>query len=258
MAGAERFRVPVETRAPSGATNAYLVDGLLVDPAARTDALDEAVAAGRVADVAVTHTHPDHVGAAAAYAAEADATLWAYAPRMERFERTVGVAPDRTFGDGDAVGPVRAVATPGHASDHVGFAVDGDDGERRLLCGDLAVAEGSVVVGAPDGDVRAYLTSLRRVAARGYAALLPGHGPEIDAPATTLERLVRHRLDRERRVAAAVEAGADGVDAVLAAAYDKDLAGVEDLARATTVAHLEKLARAGRIDRAWLDRLPDG
>jgi len=76
--------------------------------------------------------------------------------------------------------------------------------------------------------------------------------------ATTLERLVRHRLDRERRVAAAVEAGADGVDTVLAAAYDKDLAGVEDLARATAVAHLEKLARAGRIDRAWLDRLPDG
>jgi len=38
----ERVPVPVDTRAPGGTTNAYVAGGLLVDPAARTDALDAA------------------------------------------------------------------------------------------------------------------------------------------------------------------------------------------------------------------------
>jgi glyoxylase-like metal-dependent hydrolase (beta-lactamase superfamily II) len=97
------------------------------------------------------------------------------------------------------------------------------------------------------GDLRAYLTSLRRIHARCPARLLPGHGPVIEEPRAVCERLLSHRLDRERRVADAVEAGARTPDDVLAAAYDKDLTGVRDLARATVVAHLEKLAVEGRV-----------
>lgn len=253
-----RFPVPVETRAPTGKTNVYLVgdarsEQLLVDPAGRTDALDEAVEREGVDHVAVTHTHADHVGAVAHYASEAGATVWARRGREGRFEAATGVEPDRTFAEGDRVGPARVVETPGHAPDHVCFEVGG-----RTLCGDLAVATGSVVVGAPEGDVRAYLTSLRRLHARNSEALCPGHGPEISDPRATLARLVRHRTDRERRVEAAVESGATDVEEVLEAAYEKDLAGVEDLARATVRAHLEKLAREGRVDRAWLRRSRGG
>jgi glyoxylase-like metal-dependent hydrolase (beta-lactamase superfamily II) len=245
----ERVPVSVDTRAPTGQTNAYLVgerEALLVDPPARSAALDDAVAARDVTHVAVTHTHPDHVGAVAHYAAETGATVWARRGREATFERATGVAPDRSLAEGTRIDvgdvPVSVVETPGHAPDHVAFETP-----AGTLCGDLAVAEGSVVVGAPEGDLRAYLTSLRRMLARDPDRLYPGHGAEAADPRATLERLVHHRLGRERRVEAAVLDGAESVDAVLEAAYERDLDGVRDLARATVIAHVEKLAAAGRL-----------
>ncbi|MFB6108819.1 MAG: MBL fold metallo-hydrolase [Haloplanus sp.] len=243
-----RVPVPTDTTA-GGTTNAYLLGdpALLVDPGGRTAALDAAVADRSVAHVAVTHAHPDHVGGVAHYARETGATVWARRGREARFESAAGVAPNRAFGEGDAVGPATVIETPGHAPDHVAFAV-GD----RVLCGDLAVATGSVAVAAPEGDLRAYLASLRRLRVRDPGRLLPGHGPEIADPQATLDRLLAHRRDRERRILAAVEAGARTVDDALDAAYEKDLGGVRALARATVVAHVEKLAVEGRVryDRA--------
>jgi len=241
------FPVEVPTRAPSGRTNTYLVgDGpaVLVDPAARSGALDAAVAERTVGHVVVTHTHADHVGAVAEYAAETGATVWARHGRSERFVEATGVTPDGTLRDGDVLPGtgVTAVETPGHAPDHLAFELDG-----ALVCGDLAVAEGSVVVGRPEGDLRAYLGSLRRVYAREPDRLFPGHGPAVDDPRATCERLIRHRLDREVRVLAAVEDGASHVGEVLDAAYDKDLTGVRDLALRTVECHLRKLAVEDRI-----------
>lgn len=252
-------RVPVDvpTRAPGGQTNAYVVgdsDALLVDPAARTPALDEALDGRSVATVAVTHYHPDHVGAVAEYARELDAAVWTRAGREATLESVTGATPTRTFRQGTTIsagdGVVEVLETPGHAPEHVAFASGGkgEDGET-ILVGDVAVAEGSVVVGSPEGDLRAYLTSLRRLHARSPARLLPGHGPVIDDPRGVCERLIRHRLDREERVLAAVEDGAETVDAVLDHAYEKDISNVRDLARATVRAHLEKLAVEGRVER---------
>lgn len=256
-----RVELPVDTRATTGTTNAHLANGLLVDPAARTDALDEAVASHTpgVEAIAVTHAHPDHVGAVADYADATGATVYAHADHVDRFRTATGIAPDGTFRDGDTLGTtgVRALDTPGHAPDHVAFVVGGHDGgvgdedAVAALVGDLVVAEGSVVVGAPEGDLRAYLASLERVRDAGFDRLYPGHGPAVDDPTTACERLIDHRLERELRVLAAVEAGADDVDAVLESAYDTDLTGVEDLARATVRAHLTKLVDEGRVDAAW-------
>jgi glyoxylase-like metal-dependent hydrolase (beta-lactamase superfamily II) len=245
--------VAVEARVPGGATNACVVGddpALLIDPAGPDGRLDAAVAGREVAHVAVTHAHPDHVGGVARYAERTGATVWARRGRAEHFERATGRTPDRTFLPGDALplGDGKAVTVldaPGHAADHVAFDADG-----RVVCGDLAVAEGSVAVAAPEGDVRAYLTSLRRLHATDPDALVPGHGPRIDDPRATLARLLAHRLERERRVLAVVESGARDVDAVVDGAYDRDLSGVRDLARATTIAHLEKLAVEGRV--RWL------
>jgi glyoxylase-like metal-dependent hydrolase (beta-lactamase superfamily II) len=241
-----RIPVDVETRAPTGRTNAYVVGdhpGVLVDPAARTDALDDAVEGRGVEHVVVTHTHPDHVGAVAHYADALDATTWARYGRTRLFESETGVTADRTLREGDLVADLRVLDTPGHAVDHVAFRA-GDD----VLCGDLAVAAGSVVVAYPEGDLRAYLTALRRLHALAPDALHPGHGPTIDDPRATCERLLSHRLDRERRVRTAIDAGASTIPAITDTAYDKDLTGVRDLAEATVHAHVQKLVHEGHVE----------
>lgn len=248
MADPVPVRVSAPTREPSGQTTAYILPGeksLLVDPAARSEELEAAIRSHEVTHVAVTHHHPDHVGGVAPLAAEYDLTVWARAGRAEGFATATGVRADCLFSPGDVLdmaGGVTVLDTPGHAVEHVTFGV-----EDVLLTGDLVVAEGSVVVGGPGGDMRAYLTSLRRVHARNPATLLPAHGPSIDAVRPTCERLIAHRLRREDRVLAAVRAGAATPAAIVEAAYDKDVSAVADLARLTVIAHLEKLDVEGRV-----------
>jgi ribonuclease/clavin/mitogillin len=243
-----RVPVPVETAAPGGETNAYVLGderALLVDPAAETAALDDMLDGRTVREVLVTHTHPDHVGGVAACADRA--TVWVRAGYEERFERATGVVPDRTFRAGTVIdtdeGAVTVLTTPGHAPDHVALAAGGG-----VVVGDLAVAAGSVVVGAEEGDMRAYLTALRRLHARNPDRLYPGHGPVIEEPRAVLERLIAHRLDREARVLRAVRDGAHTLTAVTDAAYEKDISGVRRLAEGTVEAHLEKLAVEGRVE----------
>lgn len=227
---------------------------MLIDPAMRGDELDAAIAERTVDHIAVTHHHPDHVGAVREYAAETEATVWARRGREQSFTAATDTSPDRTFRGGTTIetgeGSVRVLETPGHTPEHVGFVTEDENTmETRLLGGDLAVAAGSVAVGAPDGDMRAYLGSLRRVYAFDPGVLYPGHGPAIDDPRATIRELIDHRLDRERRVLTAVESGASTVPAITDAAYEKDVAAVRALAEATVKAHLEKLAVEGKI--AW-------
>jgi len=242
----ERIPLEVSTRAPGGRTAAYVLgddEALLVDPAASDERIDDEL--DRIDHVAVTHHHPDHVGRVAEYAAAADATVWCRSGRVDAFRSAVGIEPDRSFSEGTAIPVCDSVVvrdTPGHAVEHVAFESD-----TGVVVGDLAVAEGSVVVGPPEGDMRAYLTSLRRLRAMNPERLFPAHGPVIDDPRSTCERLIRHRLDRERRVLAAVEDGNRSVADILDVAYDKDLDGVRDLAGATVRAHLDKLHHEGRI-----------
>ncbi|MFC6905019.1 MBL fold metallo-hydrolase [Halalkalicoccus tibetensis] len=234
-----RFPVPVATSAPTGTTNAYLVGDLLVDPAARTDALDDA--AERATHVAVTHTHPDHVGAVSEYADSR--TVWALAGHEARFEEATGIEPDETFADGDRLAGLTVLETPGHAPDHVALSTG-----EAAICGDLAMAESSVFVGGEGADMTIYLDSLRRLRELDLRVLHPGHGEPIEAPKNRLEGLTEHRLERERRVRKAVEAGNHEVEAIRDAAYEKDLSGVAELASLTVEAHLEKLAAEGELE----------
>jgi ribonuclease/clavin/mitogillin len=251
-----RVSLSVATRAPTGQTAAYILgsdSALLVDPAAVTDELDDALADRTVDHVAVTHHHPDHVGAVERYAVAHDATVWCRYGRAADFEAATGVEPDRTFVDGTTIptadGDVTVVDTPGHAPEHVGFRFADAEagGAPAYLVGDLAVATGSVVVGAPQGDMRAYVASLRRLWARDPETCYPAHGPVIADPRETCARLIAHRRDREGRVRDAVHDDARTVGDITDAAYEKDLTGVRDMAEATVIAHLEKLAVEGRV-----------
>jgi ribonuclease/clavin/mitogillin len=256
-----RVSVEVATRAPTGRTNAYLLGSetlLLVDPPAEAGVLDDALADRTVDHVAVTHHHPDHVGGVELYARRDDATVWARAGRTDGFRAATGVEHDRTFRPGDTLlvdgDELRVLDAPGHAPEHVALSCD-----AGTLVGDVVVAAGSVVVGHPEGDMRAYLSTLRRLHARDPPRLYSGHGPVIEGEAVreTVARLVSHRLDRERRVREAAKAGFETVPAITDRAYDKDITGVRDLAEATVAAHLEKLAVEGAVrwdgERALLE-----
>lgn len=251
---AKRIPIDAPTRSFSGRTNAYVLgsdDAVLIDPAAMTADVEAALSERSAGHVAVTHHHPDHVGGVAAAADEFDLTVWALAGRAGAFETATGVAPDRCFGPGESIGEegsggeeIHVVDTPGHAPEHVAFETD-----ETLVTGDLVVETGSVVVGAPEGDMRAYLGSLRRLHARDPDRLLPGHGPVIEEPRETCARLIDHRLERESLIRRAVSEGRETPRAIVDDVYEKDVSDVYELATATVVAHLEKLAVEG--DVAW-------
>ncbi len=245
-----RISIPTDTVATTGQTNAYLIDGeetLLVDPAARHDDLDAAIEDSHPTHITATHCHPDHIAGLTAYAFETDATVWSPVGYENRFAQSTGVYPARTFREGHTIGPATAIETPGHASDHTAFEVELDDGRTAILSGDLVLAEGSVAIGGPDGDMAAYLDSLRRLRERDPDVLYPGHGPVVDEPGETIDRLIEHRTSREEAILEAMANSAEDVDEIVERSYDKDISDVYELARKTVIAHIEKLETEGQI-----------
>jgi glyoxylase-like metal-dependent hydrolase (beta-lactamase superfamily II) len=231
--GVVRVRAPNPSPLTLDGTNSYVVEGWVVDPGPALDehleALERAAApAGGIAGIVVTHGHPDHDEGAPALA-----------------ERAGGVAVVRPT-DGEEVGPFRAIATPGHAPDHMCLVWG-----RVLFSGDTVLGEGSVFVGGEGASMADYLDSLRRLLELELDAICPGHGPFVWDPAARIEEHLNHRLDRERRVLAAVEAGGRSADELLDAAWsDTDLTVHPMLrwgARLTLEAHLDKLRAEGRL-----------
>ena len=102
----------------------------------------------------------------------------------------------------DAFGPLEAVATPGHAPDHLAYITG-----TAALTGDAVLGEGSVFVAPDPGALAGYLEALVRLRERPLTVLLPGHGPPVFDPQAKLDEYVSHRLDRETRLVLALEAG---------------------------------------------------
>ena len=245
-----RVSIPTDTLAPTGQTNAYLIEGdepLLVDPADRHADLAAAIEDCQPAHITATHCHGDHIAGVTAYAFETDATVWSPVGYENRFAQSTGVYPARTFREGHTIGPATAVETPGHAGDHTAFEIELDDGRTAILAGDLVVADGSVVVGGPDGDMAAYLDSLQRLKERDPDLLYPGHGPVIDEPDDAIDRLIEHRSSREQAIIDAMANSAEDVDEIVDRAYEKDISDVYELARKTVIAHIEKLDTEDRV-----------
>jgi glyoxylase-like metal-dependent hydrolase (beta-lactamase superfamily II) len=250
--GLLRLTAPNPSLMTGPGTNTYLIgtsDVAVVDPGpvleSHRRAILDAVAArgGTIRWVAVTHHHPDHAPGAAALAEAAGVAVIGYGP--------VGpFAPDRRVGDGWVLrGPdfsLRAVHTPGHASDHLCWLLEEP---AILLSGDHVMQGSTVVIRPPDGDMATYLASLRRLQEpdAGFVTIAPGHGRLIDNPAEVIAGIVDHRLGREELVARALAAaGAGTVEELLAPVY-ADVAPVAlEVARYSLWAHLLKLAADGR------------
>lgn len=224
-------------------TNTYLIGerpAIVLDPGPSDEGhLDRVLAeAGEVALVLLSHRHRDHAAAAGRFAEMAGAPVAAFPGARGD---AIGVADGEEVGTGDA--RLRAVATPGHSSDHLCFLLIA---EGALFTGDHVLGSGTTVVAHPDGDMAAYLGSLERIRELGPRRMYPGHGPVIEEPAPVLDYYVRHRLEREGQVLDALEAGCRTVAEIVARIYADVDPALHPAAALTVRAHLAKLAREGR------------
>jgi glyoxylase-like metal-dependent hydrolase (beta-lactamase superfamily II) len=222
-------------------TNTYVVGrdpAWIVDPGPELPEHVDAVVAevqarGGAAGIVLTHDHHDHADAVPVVSARTGAEL---ATRLR---------------DGDRVGPFTVVEAPGHAPDHLVYVAG-----PVAFTGDAVLGEGSVFV---IGQLAAYLDALRRLRAMDLELLAPGHGPVVADPDAKLGEYVEHRLDRERRLVEAFDAGLRSVDELLDRVWDDAPSVLRPAAAVTLGAHLDKLADEGRLpDGVERPRLPDG
>jgi glyoxylase-like metal-dependent hydrolase (beta-lactamase superfamily II) len=228
-----------------------LVDAGVGEPA-HLDAIAAALdTGGRLAQVVVTHGHPDHAAGAPAIARR-----WPEASfrKLPWPETDAGIpVPWQPTADGQRIEAgdlqLEIVATPGHSPDHISLW---HAGSRTLFGGDLLIEGATVVVpGTRGGDLRAYLASLERVAALAPAQVLPAHGPVIDEPLALIDRYIAHRHERERQVLAAIDAGATSLAGIVARVYPGLSDRLRPAATETVHAHVRKLVEDGRVDASF-------
>jgi glyoxylase-like metal-dependent hydrolase (beta-lactamase superfamily II) len=230
-------------------TNSYLIaaeDGLSVLDPGPEDAQhvrDILAGAGAVPirRILLTHTHNDHFGAVAALQAATGVPVHAY-----RQSAKPGFTPDVPLGDGDTVAGLTAIFTPGHAADHLCFALR--DGPRKLLfSGDHVMSWSSSIVSPPDGDMRAYYHSLERLLDRDDDMYLSGHGPVLPEPRALVRELLGHRQRREATILRQLEQQDWSIAALAARLYAKTSPFLKVAAQRNVLAHLLKLAAEGRV-----------
>lgn len=211
-------------------TNTYVYGAdpcVVIDPGSEDEGHLEAIRAaaaerGGLGLVLLTHSHSDHADGAAELGAEV-------------------VLPQ----GGETHAGLRALATPGHAADHVCFLSEGG----VCFSGDLVLGLGSTIVPPGGGSLAAYMGSLRLLQEEEIELIAPGHGPWVEDPAAKLAEYVEHREMRERRLLAALERGERSRAALLAEAWDDIPMELLPMAAMAMEAHLEKLEGE--------DRLPD-
>jgi glyoxylase-like metal-dependent hydrolase (beta-lactamase superfamily II) len=209
-------------------TNTYLYGTdpcVVIDPgpddAGHLEAVREAVEErGGIGLVLLTHSHGDHAAGA------------------ERFGVEV-VLP----AGGEEHGGLRALATPGHAADHVCFLT----ADGVCFSGDLVLGEGSTFVPPDGGSLAAYMDSLRLLQTEPIELICPGHGPWVTDPAAKLAEYVEHREMRERRLLAALERGERSKQALLAEAWADVPSELRPAAALVMEAHLQKLDAEGLL-----------
>jgi glyoxylase-like metal-dependent hydrolase (beta-lactamase superfamily II) len=274
LPGVVRILAPNPSLMTGPGTNTYLIGGedlVAIDPGPDDDAhLDRvaAAASGRLRYIVVTHTHADHAPGARGLAVRTGATVLGYGARN-------GFAPDAELREGDVVAgadvTLRALHTPGHASDHLcylleqvgdaraaassagfgaGSTVAASPGAGVLFSGDHVMGGSTVVIAPPDGNMAAYLASLTRLQGLDppLIGIAPGHGGYLGDPRTVIDGYLSHRAAREASVLAALDDGMEmTIDELVEEIYRDVAAELHPVARYSVWAHLEKLLAEGRV-----------
>lgn len=173
----------------------------------------------RVAQIVLTHGHPDHCGGAARFSELSGAPVGALDPALRLGSE--GFVPGDVITAGGC--ELRVVGTPGHSADSLSLLLEAD---HALLTGDTVLGRGTAVI-AQDGGLADYLRTLEELRALAGGSirsgelglLLPGHGPVLTDPAGTLDYYIAHRKERLDQVRAALDAGARTPAEVVAIVY---------------------------------------
>ncbi len=238
-------------------TNTYLIGAAdarswaVIDPGPASDAHVEAILAaapGPIDRIFVTHTHKDHSPAAPALKERTGATLFGRAP-LHREWQDATFAADVTLHGGERIAisdstHLAVLHTPGHASNHLCYLLEE---ERTLFTGDHLMQASTVVINPPDGDMAAYLASLRALLPLELDWLAPGHGFLMAEPKKAIDAVIAHRLKREGKVVAALaELGPAEPERLLAQVYADTPRHLHPVAMRSLSAHLLKLRDEGR------------
>ncbi|MGY4827489.1 MBL fold metallo-hydrolase [Sphaerotilaceae bacterium SBD11-9] len=237
-------------------TNTYLVGGgernewAVIDPGPALPEHVEAILAaspGPIRWILATHTHSDHSPAAVSLKQHTHAQVLGRLPAHPD-RQDASFAPDRVLEHGErlAVGPhttLRVIHTPGHASNHLCYLLEE---EKTLFTGDHVMQASTVVINPPDGDMAAYIASLRALMGEDIDWLAPGHGFLMAQPRKAFEAVIAHRLKREAKVLHVLRWHSPATaEQLLPVVYDDVDTRLLPVALRSLVAHLGKLVHDG-------------
>lgn len=197
----------------------------------------------RVAGVLLTHSHPDHVGAAEFVRDRYGAPIHAHPAVAAQVSFPIDreLAHDQTIAiPGDPDWRLRCLHTPGHDPGHLCFL---EETTRTLVGGDIVAEKGTIVIPLEmGGDMDEYLASLRMLHdLEGFDLLLPAHGLHVSDPKRKFAQYIDHRLAREAKIKAAWDEGARTLDELVERAYDDTDPRAWPLAKMSLKAHLKRL-----------------
>jgi len=260
-AGVRRIVAPNPSMMTGPGTNTYLLgehDVAVIDPGpAIAEHIENILlkSTGSIRWILATHTHPDHSPGVASLAGKTGAEILGIrAPDGQYQDKSF--KPTRELRDGDVLETVEfrldVVHTPGHASNHLCYR---HAGLNWLFTGDHVVDGSTVVIDPPDGNMKDYIDSLQRCRDLGCGALAPGHGEVIGDPNQVIDWIIEHRLEREARVVAAVEANPGLTTRELVPHVYKDVdPKLYGWAERSLLAHILKLEEEGKAtsnDGRW-------
>ena len=218
----------------------------------------DAAGDAKITAILCTHTHRDHSPAAAPLAERTGAPVMGCAklviadngPRAdEAFDTTY--EPDRVLQDGESVEgdgwSLRAVATPGHTSNHLCFALEQSG---ALFTGDHVMGWSTSVIVPPDGDMGDYLASLDKLYQREDRVYYPAHGKPVEKPQQLVRSMIGHRRQRERQILRTLEQGPLSLPEFIPVMYKGLDPRLEKAAQMSVHAHLIDLERRNMVNRS--------
>ncbi|MGP7795166.1 MBL fold metallo-hydrolase [Sphingomonas sp. CLY1604] len=241
-------------------------DVAIIDPGpddpAHVAALLASVRNRPVRAIVITHHHRDHSPASRPLAAATGAPIVGAAPVHKASDSPrldaafdADYAPDRILGEGDRVSgdgwTLEAIATPGHTSHHLAFALPESD---ALFSGDHVMGWATSVISPPDGDMGAYMASLDKLLARNDRIYYPGHGEAVSAPQRLVRGMLGHRKQREGQILRLLREAPRGLSTMTERMYVGLDPRLIPAAERSVLAHLYDLRGRGLVDEegeAW-------